>query len=227
MTADHKNETLAECDEIEALLPWYVTGKLDSVQSARVERYIEVHPEIAMHIALAREESEATIASNEAIVTPGRRALDRLRASIAAVPRRTSAGNLLQTSLNTCAEWLGSLAPPQLTFAAAAAAFLVVIQAATIGTLLVERGTETYRTATGTDTRTGNGIDIVVSFSETATISEITALLQKLNAGVVEGPRAGFYRIRVPKAASGDGGREKLLSELRQSRIVTVALPGS
>ena len=35
------SDELSERDEIEALLPWYVTGRLDARARARVERYVQ------------------------------------------------------------------------------------------------------------------------------------------------------------------------------------------
>ena len=43
---NEQSETLNDRDEIEALLPWYVSGKLDPNECARVDRYLEAHPEI-------------------------------------------------------------------------------------------------------------------------------------------------------------------------------------
>ena len=41
---DERLEKLSERDEIEALLPWYISGKLDAKSRARVERYMEAYP---------------------------------------------------------------------------------------------------------------------------------------------------------------------------------------
>ena len=103
---DERLEKLSERDEIEALLPWYVSGRLDAKSRARVERYIEAHPEVKAHLALAREEGDATIASNEAIAAPGRHVLDRLRASIAASTTAQASAWLLSQISDRFADWL-------------------------------------------------------------------------------------------------------------------------
>src|SRR5262245_24097385 len=113
MMRDEKLENLSERDEIEALLPWYVSGTLDAKSRARVERYIETHPEVKAHLALAREEADAAIAANEAIAAPGRDALERLRASVAAAPRRQPAVGLLSEISGRIADWLAGFAPTQ------------------------------------------------------------------------------------------------------------------
>lgn len=218
--ASHK---LSERDEIEALLPWYVTGRLDAASRARVERYMKAHPEMREHVALAREESDATITANEAIPAPGTRALDRLRASIAAYPRRKSMGAMLEQMSERFADWIAGLAPPRLALVAAAAALIVMLQAALIGALVLERaGAPTYQTAGGEQT-VSEGTELLVGFSAQATIGEITALLKELDAVMVDGPKAGLYRVRLPK--KGEEATKAATEFLLQSGIVTTVLP--
>jgi anti-sigma-K factor RskA len=218
------SDKLSERDEIEALLPWYVTGRLDARERARVERYVRDHPEVEAHMTLAREESDATVTANEAIKAPGRDALDRLRASIAAAPRRQSLGAAFGDLANRFSDWIAGLAPPQLALAAAVAALLVMLQAAAIGALVLERaGAPAYQTAGG-EQATGKSIELLVGFAETATMGDIAALLKRLDAVVVDGPRAGLYRLRLPD--SGAEGRKAAIEALQQSGMVTSVLPG-
>ena len=218
------SDKLSERDEIEALLPWYVTGRLDARERARVERYVRDHPEVEAHMTLAREESDATVTANEAIKAPGRDALDRLRASIAAAPRRQSLGAAFGDLANRFSDWIAGLAPPQLALAAAVAALLVMLQAAAIGALVLERaGAPAYQTAGG-EQATGKSIELLVGFAETATMGDIAALLKRLDTVVVDGPRAGLYRLRLPD--SGAEGRKAAIEALQQSGMVTSVLPG-
>jgi hypothetical protein len=217
------SDKLSERDEIEALLPWYVTGRLDARERARVERYVHEHPEVQAHLALAREESDATVTANEAIKAPGRAAFDRLMASVAAAPRRQSLGVAFGNLANRFSDWIAGLAPPQLALAAAVAALLVMLQAAAIGALVMERaGAPTYQTAGGGET-TGEGIELLVGFADTATMGDIAALLKQLDAVVIDGPRAGLYRLRLPD--TGEEGRKAAIEVLNQSGMVTSVLP--
>jgi len=217
------SEKLSERDEIEALLPSYVTGRLDARERARVDRYVREHPEVKAHLALAREESDATIASNQIIPAPGPQTLDRLRASIAAAPRRQSLGAAFGELANRFSDWIAGLAPPQLALAAAVAALLVVLQAAAIGALVLDRaGVPTYQTAGGEQTA-GESIELLVGFADTATIGDIAALLKQLDAVMVDGPRAGLYRLRLPD--TGEQGRKAAIEALQQSGVVTAVLP--
>lgn len=216
------SDELRERDEIEALLPWYVTGRLDARERARVERYVREHPDVQAHLALAREESDATVTANEAIHAPGREGLDRLLASVAAAPRRQSLGAVFGQLANRFSDWIAGLAPPQLALAAAAAALLVMLQAAAIGALVLERaGAPTYQSAGG-EQSTGESFALLVGFADTATIGDIAALLKRLDAVVVDGPRAGLYRLRLPDA--GEDGRKAVIEALHQSGMVTTVL---
>jgi hypothetical protein len=221
---DEGQERLSERDEIEALLPWYVTGKLDAASRVRVERYMEAHPEVKGHLALAHEEADVTIASNEAIPAPGPQTLDRLRASIAAAPRRKPLGAALMELSDRFADWLADLAPPRLALAGAAAALLIVIQAAAIGALVLERGAApSYQTAAGDETPQ-EGFELLVQFSDDATAGEITDLLKQLDGSIAGGPKAGLYRLRF--AGAGEGNEEAAIKALKQSGIVMTVLPG-
>ena len=50
------------------------------------------------------------------------------------------------------------------------------------------------------------------------------ALLKRLDAVVIDGPRAGLYRLRLPD--TGEEGRKAAIEALNQSGVVTSVLPG-
>jgi hypothetical protein len=146
-----------------------------------------------------------------------------LRASIAAAPRRQSLGAAFGQLANRFSDWIAGLAPPQLALAAAVAALLVMLQAAAIGALVLERaGAPTYQTAGGEQTA-GESIELLVGFADTATMGDIAQLLKRLDAVMVDGPRAGLYRLRLPD--TGDEGRKAAIEALHQSGVVTAVLP--
>ncbi|MFO7478768.1 MAG: hypothetical protein R6X03_10580 [Methyloceanibacter sp.] len=215
-------EKLSERDEIEALLPWYVAGRLDAKSHARVDRYMEAHPEVRAHLALAREEADAAVAGNRAIAGPGPDALARLRASVAAAaPRRQS---FFAQASERFADWIANLAPPQLGLVAAAAALVLMLQAAAIGVLVMQRaGEPAYQTASGNEVA-GERIELLVGFSEQATMGQISAVLKEIDAVVADGPKAGLYRLRLPDR--GEEGRAAAIELLQQSGVVTIVLPG-
>jgi len=226
MSTETPHDTLSERAEIEALLPWYVSGKLEASERARVDRYIEAHPEIDRQLALVREDRDAAIAANEEIRPPDVNTLHRLRESVAARPRKPSLKARLEHWRYGAIAFIDGLAPPQLALAGSIAALLVLVQAAAIGVLMLERTQgPVYQTASGPAERAGDGIEMLIRYSNEATASEINALLKRLHATVVDGPRAGFYRIRVPANNAEDRGRAAASTELQQSGIVTTILP--
>lgn len=226
MSAGRNGNATQEREEIEALLPWYVSGKLEPQLAARVRQYLDAHPEIERQITIAREESEAVIGANKAIGRLGPAALDRLRASVAAHPRKLPLAMRMESWRDAVTAVIATLAPSQIALAGTAAAFLILLQAGVIGTLMVERGrAPVYETASGPQDAQP-GIELLVAFRDTATAAEINALLDELNARIIDGPRSGLYRLRVPATDGEDGGRPGALRTLQQSEIVGVVLPG-
>ena len=73
-----------EREEIEKLLPWYVTGTLDCAERARVESYLARNPHTCAQLDLIRAERASwPCFANEALGSPAAAgALDRLMASL-------------------------------------------------------------------------------------------------------------------------------------------------
>ena len=55
----------------------------------------------------------------------------------------------------------------------------------------------------------GEGFELLVGFSETATIGEITEPLKRLDAVVTDGPKAGLYRLRFPGSKARRGAKPR------------------
>lgn len=68
------------------------------------------------------------------------------------------------------------------------------------------------------------GTFAIISFRPTATASEITKLLEQHKAEIVEGPKAGIWRVRLSPASVGKDEAHKLLDALRTDRLVTLAI---
>lgn len=211
-----------EREEIEALLPWFVTGKLAPVERLRVERYLAEHPDVARQVVLAREESAETVAGAESFGTPGRASFDRLMAEIGH-QERSRAGLLhgLTPYLERIADWIGGFSRVQLGGMAVAAAMLLAVQAAAV-TYLVTGGSETYQTASApSDTAPERGTFALVSFKPGATVLDITALLAELGAQVVDGPKAGgIWRVRLSAEPLAPADAEARVTALRARSTV-------
>lgn len=210
-----------EREEIEMLLPWYVTGRLDARDRAKVESYLASHPDVAAQLDLVRDEREQAVFGNEALGAPSAGALDRLMASLPAA-RPTAGNGFGGGAWQQLVELFTAPAARGLRLAALAAAVLVVVQAATIATLLVRDG-GTYQTASGK--KAEESIFALVVFAEDAKAGTIAQLLSEFEASIVDGPKpGGVYKVRLRQQAQTS--REALLQRLAERRdIVKTVLP--
>jgi anti-sigma factor RsiW len=222
------NDTTAptEREEIEMLLPWYVSGRLDAGDRARVETYLARDAGMRHQLDLIRAEQHETIAANEALRTPSAGALDRLMASL---PHQTPslAERITTSSLyQTVANFFTAPTVRGVRLAAVAAAALLLIQAALITTLLV-RGDSggTYQTASGqTDNK---GVSAFVVFADDVRVPAITGLLADFDATIIDGPKpGGVYKVRLRSSDLSDAARVALLRRLAERRdVVRSVLP--
>jgi anti-sigma factor RsiW len=213
-----------EREEIEMLLPWYVTGRLDAADLAKVEAYLAAHPEMTRQLDLARAERDETVASNEALGFPAARAADRLIGSVPAARPGWAAVHALRGGLRQVRDLLVAPTANAVRLAAVAAAVLVAVQAVAIVSLLKERE-RTYQTASGG--QSGEGIALLVTFAEDAKATAISQLLTEFDASIVDGPKAGgVYKIRLRTEDRSPAGREALVRRLAERRdIVRAVLP--
>lgn len=209
--------------EIETLLPWFVTGKLDAADRQRVERYLRDHPDMQRQVVLAREESAETVAGAESLGAPSRASFERLLAQVAAEPRRTGVLEAVAPYFERIADWITSLSRPQIGAMAAAAALVVAVQAASLVYLATGSSpSHTYQTASGgSDAKADQGTFALVSFRPTATAADVTAALAELNMQIVAGPRAGgIWRVRLSPEALAQDQAEARLAALRAKATV-------
>jgi anti-sigma factor RsiW len=214
MAMNGNMETLSEREEIEMLLPWYVTGKLDRADRERVEAYLSQHPELLSQLALIRDEQDQAIRANEAISAPSARAVDRLLAQVqgSASVRAASAWLKLKSGLQDLFE---VPSPAGVRWAAVAAAILILFQTVVIGTLVFRGGEASYQTASGEPAQSGEGTFVLVRFADAATARTIADALAELDMTIVDGPKSGLFRVRLgPKDMTNDA-RDLKVTALR------------
>lgn len=211
-----------EREEIEMLLPWYATGRLDPADTAKVESYLARHPQLAQHLDLVRDEQEQAVAANEALGWPSAGAADRLMARLPAAPRGGSPWRVGALFFQGVREFFAAPTAGGVRWAAAGVAALLAVQTATIATLLLKDRGGTYQVASG---QSGTaGITALVAFTDQATAPAISRLLAELGANIVDGPKpGGLYKIRLRmEDGSQAEARLRLLEERRD--IVRVVL---
>ncbi|MGQ0457040.1 MAG: hypothetical protein ACT4OU_08255 [Hyphomicrobium sp.] len=210
--------TLSEADEIAAMLPWYVTGRISDADRARIDAYADKNPQIMKHIAVAREEADAVFAANQAVAPPRAalyHALEKLHASIAADPRARIYA--VKTSiLEQVGDWLAKLGPRQLAYAGLAAAALVAVQAASIGALLSRGAANGFEVATAPGSA-AQGTYALVAFQQGAPAGALSAFLAQYKFTIVEGPiSGGVYRVRLGDATLTDDEIGKVIDLLKE-----------
>lgn len=223
-------ETFSEREEIEMLLPWYVSGKLDRADFERVEAYLSAHPEMRMQLDLIGDEQHQTITANETLGAPSPGALDRLRAAIAAETPEPSmlaqAGQSLWQELRSI---LSSPTPRAVQWAGAAAALVLIAQAGIIGSLITPAsgpGT-TFTTASGPQADAKTGTFVLVRFAPEATSAELAKLLASVKGQIVAGPKpGGLFEVKVSAEKLSNKDRDEIIAKLKSnSKIVTMVLP--
>ncbi len=208
-----ETEILSEADEIAALLPWYVSGKISPADKARVDAYAKDHPELVRQIALAREEADAVFAANQEIHVPWA-AVDKLRESLEANP--TVRMQAVKASfIDRIGALLDALTPRQLAYAGLAAVLALAIQAGALSSLLLHNQ-GAYHTASGPSEALGKGTFALVAFQPAAPQSTVTAFLADSGFTIIDGPRAGgLYRLRISEEVLDSAAAATAIEKLK------------
>ena len=192
MNAD--TEKLTERDEIEMLLPFYVTGRLDEAEQERVSAYLAAHPDMQARLQLSRAERTETTHLNALAEDHPPVDADRFMDRIAATRPDPEPGGLLA--------WIDSMisAPfgAGMRWAGAAAIVVIMVQAAVLVTLVAPRFADDYEMAEGTTQAPSTGSFVLVRFADDARFADIAKMLADLDMTIADGPRAGaLFKIRI------------------------------
>jgi hypothetical protein len=214
------NTAEREPDSVEALLPWHAAGTLNARDMRRVEDALSRDPALARQYAAVRDELAETIHLNEDLGAPSARAMQKLFAAIDQEPARKQSSSLNLSAKLT--EFLASLSPKTLAYAGAAAALALLLQAGVIGTVLM-KDAGTFQTASYEGGQTAPGAYALVRFQPIATAADISAFLDSYKAAIVDGPKAGMFRIRIGSAAPSNTEMTQLLGRLQAEKVVSFA----
>lgn len=208
---------------IELLLPWYATGRLDAAERARIEAALDRDPELRRQLEIIRDEVAETIAVNEALGSPSPGSLDRIMERVAADGRPMTAK--AATFLDRIGTFFRAPSALAVRWAAAAALAVMIAQAAVIGTLLSPAGV--YGTAGG-GASDADGAFAIVRFRADAPIGRIGEAMTELGMTVTDGPKAGgLYIVRIGPASMSEQDRALAIERLRgRTEVVEMALDG-
>ena len=213
MSENTKHES-ARRDEVEMMLPFYVTGQLDHAEANEIDEYLKHHPDVARQLDLIRAERESTAASNAIYASRPARSFDRVAAMIGKTPAQPA------RSAGWGLDWIRRLfampSSPTLGFVGAAAAIVILLQAATIGTLVVAQYTGIFTGASGGNGTVDAGTTVVVRFADDASAAAIADVLSGLGLKIVDGPRGGrLFTVRIGPKTMNESERERLIAALK------------
>jgi anti-sigma factor RsiW len=230
MMATSKKVLEHEPSEIELLLPWHAAGTLNVRDSRRVEEALARDPELARQYAVIREEYAETIDLNENLGAPSARVMQKLFAAIDAEPPRQQ-----RSSLNVAARFSGffaKLSPQTLAWSASLGALALLVQAGVIGAVLISNQPASFQTASLStnepitrDLGAAARPRALVRFAPDARVADITALLDKYQASIVDGAKGGLFRLQFGDRAMTKDEVTGLMSRLQNEKIVSLAVP--
>jgi len=229
MMATSKKILEQEPSEIEMLLPWHAAGTLNVRDSRKVDEALARDHELARQYAVIREEYAETIHLNESLGAPSARAMQKLFAAIDAEPARSR-----RASLSVAARFTGffaKLSPRTLAWSASLGALVLLLQAGLIGVVLTNNRPASFETASLSTnesiTRELGAATLpraLVRFSPDARVADITALLDRYQASIVDGAKGGMFRLQFGNRAMSKDEVAGLLSRLQNEKIVGLAV---
>lgn len=229
MMAASRKVVEREPGEVELLLPWHAAGTLNARDARTVEEALARDPELARQYAVIREEYAGTIDLNESLGAPSARAMQELFAAIDAEPARKPA-----LSWNLAARFAGffaSLSPRTLAWSASLGAFALVLQAGVIAAVLMNNRPASFQTASLSmnepitrNLSAAPPLRALVRFTPDARIGDITALLDKYQASIVDGAKGGMFRLQFANSSMSKDEFSTLLGRLQNEKIVNLAV---
>lgn len=218
---------LSERDEVELLLPWYATGRLDATDLARVERWLAHDAQMMQQLALLEDDRQETVRSNETLRLPPSMSVRAAMTKIVA-PNTLSIRTATATGLiDQIRSFFAAPQPVAVRWAAAAITAVILTQAIWLGSLLYNREPPQYQTASGSTQALPAGTFALVRFVDTATIKDIAAALTPLDMSITDGPKPGnLFRIRIGTSPMGEVARTERIAALRAlTGLVQLATP--
>jgi len=229
MMATSKQILEQEPGEIEMLLPWHAAGTLNARDCRRVDEALARDPELARQYAAIREEYAETIHLNESLGAPSIRAMHKLFAAIDAEPAHQQPASRHVAARLT--GLLASLSPRTLAWSAGLGALALVVQAGLIAAVLINNRPASFQTASLSTnepiTRELGAAALphaLVRFSPDARVADVTALLDKYQASIVDGAKGGLFRLQFGNRAMTKDEVAGLIGRLQNEKIVALAV---
>ena len=229
MTATSRKLREQEPGEIELLLPWHAAGTLNARDARKLDEALARDPELARQFAVIREEYTETIDLNESLGAPSARAMQKLFAAIDAEPARQARASSKIAERFT--GFFAQLSPRTLAWSATLGALALLLQAGVIGAVLVSNRPASFETAS-LNTNEPITRDLaatvlsraLVRFAPEARVADVTALLEKYQASIVEGAKGGMFKLQFGDRSISKDEIAGLLNRLQNEKIVSFAV---
>lgn len=188
-----------EPQDVEELLPWYVTGRVSREEARGIEAAMKTMPDLAGKLAQVQRERDAVARASETVEAAPPETLQRLLQQVETtrqwrVPRIEShgeAGSWLKAAMGRNAVW-------QTALAAACVA-------------IVALGVQLYNVPAGNQFDVAGNINgaggstLIVTFQPGASAGDIGSLLTSLGARIIDGPKpGGAYTVALPSNQAND-----------------------
>lgn len=213
-----------ELDSAEALLPWYATGKLAPELARDIEAQLQNRPGLQQHLRRVEEERDETIRAAEAVDVPSRRMAEKFNASLEKAGRKPNLrANPLWSWVEAVGTYLAGLRPQMLGMAATGAAIAIVALGGTLATRNSPRGPFVVASSPALE---GEGTFLLVTFQPDAQLKEIEEMVISTQSSIVDGPRAGVFKLRIgPANMKAEDRAAKIEKWSASKRIVRTLMP--
>jgi anti-sigma factor RsiW len=196
MTYRHSNRDAREHEEVSALLPWYVNGTINELDSQRVAAHLSVCVECNNDLALELSVYRGMTADPAVEYMPSA-SLKRLQARLDGVAPPaavdTSATNASADTIRTVTRPMTRRRHSIPWFGVMAAS--IAVMAVALGLLTADRWQSNYYTVTTASPRPPGEV-IRAVFSPTITLDQLQGILDEAQLRIVSGPtEAGVYSL--------------------------------
>jgi hypothetical protein len=175
---------------------------------------------VASQLDLVRAERESAAAGNAIYASRPARSFDRVAAMIGKTPAQPA--RAARSPLHWIKRLFALPSSPALGFVGAAAAIVILLQAATIGTLVVTHYPGIFTSAGGPGT-VDAGTTVFVRFADDASAAAIADALSALGVKIIDGPRGGkLFTVRIGPKTMGESDRERMIAALKARSDVIV-----
>ena len=213
----------SEREEVEAMLPWYATGRLSAEECVLVERWLQRDAALRGQLELIEEDRQATVMANEAVAVDPR--LGAIFAERLARHPAPATGPAATRMMDAVLAFFAALSPRRAALAAAGALLVILVQGAIIiGGYFPFASPGEYRTASGPSPQPR--ADLIVGFRPDAPLAEMISALQEAEATIVLGPLPGnLFKVDVGARQDGSPAIARATRILKaRADIVTLVL---